>query len=157
MIDGGHQESGLRAGTENVAGIVGAAVALRKHVEHLDSNMEHLRKLESIVKTVIRDGVPEARFNGHPERHLPGLLSLSLPGMDAEGLLHILDLKGIAVSTGAACNSRETVLSHVLRAIRLPVPLASGTIRISFSMDNTEAEAKTLASFLVRLYRQHIG
>jgi cysteine desulfurase len=154
MIDGGHQESGLRAGTENVAGIVGTAVALRRHVEHLDSNMEHLRKLESIVKTVIRDGVPEARFNGHPERHLPGLLSLSLPGMDAEGLLHILDLKGVAVSTGAACNSKETILSHVLRAIQLPVSHASGTIRISFSRDNTEPEAKTLAAFLVRLYRK---
>jgi cysteine desulfurase len=157
MIDGGHQESGLRAGTENVAGIVGTAVALCKHIDHLDRNMEHLRRLEGIVKSVISNGVPEARFNGHPEKHLPGLISLSLPGMDAEGLLHILDIKGIAVSTGAACNSKETILSHVLRAIQLPVSLASGTIRISFSMDNTEAEAKTLASFIVRLYRKHIG
>jgi cysteine desulfurase len=157
MIDGGHQESGLRAGTENVAGIVGTAVALCKHIDHLDRNMEHLRRLEGIVKSVISNGVPEARFNGHPEKQKPGLISLSLPGMDAEGLLHILDIKGIAVSTGAACNSKETILSHVLRAIQLPVSLASGTIRISFSMDNTEAEAKTLASFIVRLYRKHIG
>jgi cysteine desulfurase len=157
MIDGGHQESGLRAGTENVAGIVGATCALRKHVDSLDSNMEHLRKLEVIVKSVITEGVPEARFNGHPERHLPGLISLSLPGMDAEGLLHILDIKGVAVSTGAACNSKETVLSHVLRAIRLQVPHASGTIRISFSRDNTEAEATTLAGFLVRFYNKHNG
>jgi cysteine desulfurase len=157
MIDGGHQESGLRAGTENVSGIVGTVCALRKHVEHLGSNMEHLRKLEVVVKSVITEGVPEARFNGHPERHLPGLLSLSLPGMDAEGLLHILDIKGVAVSTGAACNSKETVLSHVLRAIRLPVPHASGTIRISFSRDNTEAEATALAGFLARLYRNHIA
>jgi cysteine desulfurase len=152
LIDGGHQESGLRAGTENVAGIVGTAVALRKHVDNLSQNMEHLSNLEKIVKTVITDGIADARFNGHPDRHLPGLLSLSLPGMDAEGLLHILDLKGIAVSTGAACNARETVISHVLRAIQLPVALASGTIRISFSKDNTEAEANELASFLVRLY-----
>ena len=157
MIDGGHQESGLRAGTENVASIVGTAVALRRHVEHLDSNMAHLRKLESIVKSVITEGVLKARFNGHPERHLPGLLSLSLPNMEAEGLLHILDLKGVAVSTGAACNSKETVLSHVLRAIRLPVPHASGTIRISFSRDNTEAEATGLAGFFVRFYNKHIG
>jgi cysteine desulfurase len=157
LIDGGHQESGLRAGTENVAGIVGTAVALRKHIDNLDRNMEHLRKLEKIVKTAITDGILDARFNGHPERHLTGLISLSLPGMDAEGLLHILDLKGIAVSTGAACNAKETVISHVLRAIQLPVPLASGTIRISFSRDNTEAEATALASFLVRLYRKHLG
>jgi len=152
LIDGGHQESGLRAGTENVAGIVGTAVALRKHVDNLSQNMAHLRHLEKIVKTIITEGIAEARFNGHPERHLPGLLSLSLPGMDAEGLLHILDLKGIAVSTGAACNAKETVISHVLSAIQLPVPLASGTVRISFSKDNTEAEANELASFLVRLY-----
>ena len=157
LIDGGHQESGLRAGTENVAGIVGTAVALRKHVDHLDGNMAHLRKLEVIVKSVITEGIPEARFNGHPDRHLPGLISLSLPGMEAEGLLHILDLKGVAVSTGAACNSKETVLSHVLRAIRLQVPHASGTIRISFSRDNTEAEATTLAGFLVRFYNKHNG
>jgi len=157
LIDGGHQESGLRAGTENVAGIIGAAVALRKHIEHLDRNMQHLRHLEKIVKSVIMEGVPEGRFNGHPERHLPGLISLSLPGMDAEGLLHILDLKGIAVSTGAACNSKETMISHVLSAIHLPVLYASGTIRISFSRDNTEAEAKALASFIVRLYRKHSG
>ncbi len=88
---------------------------------------------------------------------LPLLISLSLPGMNAEGLLNILDLKGVAVSTGSACNSKETVISHVLRAIQLPVPHASGTIRISFSRDNTEAEAAALASFLVRLYRKHIG
>jgi cysteine desulfurase len=152
LIDGGHQELGLRAGTENVAGIVGTAVTLRKHVDNLSQNMAHLNHLEKIVKAVIAEGIPEARFNGHPKRHLPGLLSLSLPGMDAEGLLHILDLKGIAVSTGAACNARETVISHVLQAIQLSVPLASGTIRISFSKDNTEAEANELASFLVRLY-----
>jgi len=157
LIDGGHQESGLRAGTENVSGIVGAAVALRKHVDNLSHNMAHLSNLERIVKTAITDGVPDARFNGHPERHLPGLLSLSLPGMDAEGLLHILDIKGVAVSTGAACNSKETVISHVLRAIQLPIPHASGTIRISFSKDNTEAEATALASFLVRLCRKHLG
>jgi len=157
LIDGGHQESGLRAGTENVAGIVGTAVALRKNVEHLDRNMAHLSSLEKIMKTVISEGIPEARFNGHPDRHLPGLLSLSLPGMNAEGLLHILDLKGIAVSTGAACNSKETILSHVLRAIHLTIPHASGTLRISFSKDTTESDATTLASFLVRLYRKHIG
>ena len=77
--------------------------------------------------------------------------------MNAEGLLHILDLKGIAVSTGAACNSKETILSHVLRAIHLTIPHASGTLRISFSKDTTESDATTLASFLVRLYRKHIG
>ena len=77
--------------------------------------------------------------------------------MDAEGLLHILDLKSIAVSTGAACNARETVISHVLSAIQLPVAHATGTIRISFSKDNAEAEATALASFLVRLYRKHLG
>jgi cysteine desulfurase len=154
MIDGGHQESGLRAGTENVAGIVGTAVALRSHIDHLDSNMAHLQRLEGIVKSVIAEGILKARFNGHQDRHLPGLLSVSLPNMDAEGLLHILDIKGVAVSTGAACNSQETVLTHVLRAIRLPVSHASGTIRISFSRDNTESEAETLAAFLVRLYRK---
>jgi cysteine desulfurase len=157
LIDGGHQESGLRAGTENVAGIVGTAVALRKHVDNISCNMEHLLKLEKIMKTIITEGIPEARFNGLPARHLPGLISLSLPGMNAEGLLNILDLKGGAVSTGSACNSKETVISYVLRAIQLPVPLASGTIRISFSKDNTEAEASALASFLVRLYRKHLG
>ena len=144
-LDGGHQEADNRAGTENVAGIIGMACALRNNLEHLTQNTEHLQRLEELLKARISTALPDARFNGHPTQHLPGLVSLSIPDISGESLLHLLDLKGILISTGAACNSKDTVVSHVLQAINLPANYAAGTLRISFSKDNTPAEAVAIA------------
>ena len=148
-LDGGHQEADNRAGTENVAGIIGMACALRNNLEHLTQNMEHLQRLEELFKARISTAIPDARFNGHPTQHLPGLISLSIPDISGESLLHLLDLKGILVSTGAACNSKDTVVSHVLQAINLPANYAAGTLRISLSKDNTPAEALAIAEAII--------
>jgi cysteine desulfurase len=148
-LDGGHQEADNRAGTENVAGIIGMACALRNNHEHLTPNMEHLQRLEALFKARISMAIPDARFNGHPTQHLPGLISLSIPDISGESLLHLLDLKGILVSTGAACNSKDTVVSHVLQAINLPANYAAGTLRISLSKDNTPAEALAIAEAII--------
>lgn len=151
-LDGGHQESDNRAGTENVAGIVGMASALATNLAKLERNRQHLQRMDSVFKDKIERQIPEAKFNGHPTRRLPGLVSLSLPSVSGESLLHILDLRGIYVSTGAACTSRDTVTSHVLDAIKAPASHSKGTLRISFSSDNTDADAGTVAETIIELY-----
>ena len=89
-------------------------------------------------------------INGSSQR-IPGSLSLSFKGADGEMLLHRLDLMGTAVATGSACNSKETELSHVIEAIRIPENYASGTIRITLGMDNTEDQMYTIADQIQRI------
>lgn len=151
-LDGGYQETGKRAGTENVAGIVGMACALKNHLVNLSDNMRKLQCMAELLTSKISAAIPDAKFNGHPTQRLPGLINLSLPEISGESLLHLLDLKGIFVSTGAACNSKDNVVSHVLQAINLPANYASGTIRISLSKENTETEALTIADAIINLY-----
>ena len=110
---GGTQELGMRAGTENVAGIVGMAAALKHNVENLEANENHVRQLAERLREGIRSVCPQAVFHGHHRDRLPGIVSVAIPGHPAEGMLHIFDMKGIAVSAGAACNSKVTkVWSH---------------------------------------------
>ena len=150
FIDGGQQEAGRRAGTENVASIVGMATALKLNCERMSDNRRKLKNLSKTFKNIISEHLPNAVFNGDQVRRLPGHISLSLPGISAEGLLHVLDLQGIAVSTGAACNSKSTEISHVLKAIELPKKLAKGTLRITFGPDNTEDQARYIADKIIR-------
>ena len=105
--------------------------------------------IEQIILNGLEAGSVEYKRNGSPLR-LPGLLSLSFLGADGEKLMHRLDLARISVSTGSACNSRETEISHVLQAIRLPEEYAKGTIRISLGDDNTEEEARDIVEALGR-------
>ncbi len=154
LMDGGQQEAGFRAGTENVAAAVGMAVALKNSCAKLDNVAEKLRKMELIFRSEIREKIATAVFNGDECFHLPGHISLSLPGISGEALLHILDLKGIAISTGAACNSQSVEISHVLKAIDLPTELAKGTIRISFGSNNNEEDAHIIASEIVKYWRK---
>ena len=150
--DGGAQESGLRAGTENIAGIVGMAVALKNNCDALEENVKHVRGLESkLVDMLDNTGIQYTR-NGGADR-LPGLVSLSFPGIEGEAILHRLDLNGICVSTGSACNSKSTEVSHVLQAIRLEDSYAKGTIRISLGKANTEDEVEAIFNALVKIFR----
>lgn len=148
--DGGAQESGRRAGTENVAGIVGMATALKGNCKALKENEAHLREMERVLTD--RLSAAEIRFtrNGS-ENSLPGLLNLSFPGMSGESLLHRLDLMGICISTGSACDSKNTEISHVLRAIKLSEELALGTIRVSLGKYNTVDEARQIAEALIKV------
>jgi len=154
FMDGGQQEFGLRAGTENVASIVGMASALRVCCEQMASNSRKLKDMVICFKEIIRNALPQASFNGDSVNRLPGHISLSIPGISGEGLLHFLDLRGIAVSTGAACNSKSTRISHVLKAIHLPSNLANGTVRISFGMYNKKSDADYVAQAIIDYCRK---
>ena len=136
LINGGAQESGRRAGTENVASIVGMSTALEENVSQLNQNIEKIQCLERRLITGLDEaGVGYIR-NG-AERHVAGNISLSFPGYEGEALMHRLDLKGVCVSTGSACDSKNTQVSHVLKAIGLDLKIAKGTIRISLGKYNT--------------------
>ena len=147
---GGSQESSLRAGTENIAAIVGMAVALKKNCEQLDQTHNHLTGLEYELLCLLRQHrIPFIR-NGS-ENHIAGNLSLSFPNKDGEAIMHILDLHGICVSTGAACDSVNTEISHVLKAIGLQDNYAKGTIRISLGKNNTEKDVRLIADSLKQI------
>ena len=151
FIHGGAQENGLRAGTENVASIMAMAVALRENIDGLDSNQKHLKCLEEVIEErLLNFGIDYVR-NGI--NHLPGLLSLSFKGKNGESLLHRLDLKGICVSTGSACDSKKTQISHVLKSMGLPIDYAKGTIRISLCKYNTMEEAKEIANSIIEIIK----
>lgn len=146
---GGSQESGRRAGTENVAGIVGMSAALKENCDEIAINQIHLRGLEAAFESELRSLGIQYHRNGVDQ--LPGLLSLSFPGKSGEALLHRLDLMGILVSTGSACNGSSTEVSHVLNAICLSDELAKGTIRISFGKDNTLRDVFNIATALAKI------
>lgn len=136
---GGGQESNMRAGTENIASIVGMAVALEKNIAQIGETKRHLAVLENmLLEGLSQINIPFFR-NGGP-MCIPGNISLSFPGYDGESLLHRLDLMGICVSTGSACDSKETQVSHVLQAIGLREDLAKGTIRLSLGKHNNDQD-----------------
>lgn len=149
-IDGGSQEYGMRAGTENVAAIVGMAKALELNCTRMQQVTRHLSYLEDLLFSLLRERrIPYVR-NG-ASAHMPGNISLSFIGYEGEVLLHRLALKGICVSTGSACDSQSTQLSHVLRAMRMSEEQALGTIRISLGPQNTENDVRVIASELQQI------
>lgn len=158
LLDGGSQEQGFRAGTENVAGIVGMAAALKESCESV-KNSEKLcgyerQLLQRLQESGIRLGA-DFVWNGNHEmtKHLPGLISLSFLGKDGEMLLHRLDLKGIIVATGAACDSRSTQVSHVISSIGVPSSFAVGTIRISLSQNSSIEDVDAIAKAIVDIMK----
>lgn len=149
--NGGAQERGMRAGTENVAGIVGMAAALVKNCAQMEKTTHKLMEIEnSLIEHLTAAGIDFIR-NGASGSHLPGLLSLSFPGFEGEALLHRLDLMGICIATGAACDSKETQISHVLQAIGLDESVTRGTIRISFGRFNEITDAEAIAKKIINI------
>ncbi len=146
--DGGSQESGKRAGTENVAGIVGMATALKENCERMSETAKRLYGYEKLLIDNL-SGLDFIRNGG--ENHLPGVINLSFKGASGEAILHRMDLKGICISTGSACDSVNTQVSHVIRAIGVPVEYAQGTIRISLGADNTEEDVVAIANALKQI------
>lgn len=146
ISDGGLQERGMRAGTENVAAIAGMAAALKKNCENISSNAEKLRRLERDLLSEL-EGINFIR-NGSANG-VPGNMSLSFRGFDGEMILHRLDLMGVCVSTGSACDSTRTQISHVLDAMRVPEEYALGTIRVSFGAQNSDNDG-TLVGKAIR-------
>lgn len=152
LLDGGGQEHGMRAGTENVAGIVGMATALQKHVEHMTQEIEYLNDLSDRLIDQLNQKELDFRINGSRNR-VPGSLSLSFKETDGEMLLHRLDLMGTAVATGSACDSKETILSHVIQAISVPQEYAHGTIRVTLGMDNTAEQVDRIVQQIASILR----
>lgn len=148
--DGGAQEFGMRAGTENIASIVGMARALEINCSALKDNAKYVLKLENILLEHLQESGLDFVRNG-AKNHIPGNISLSFKNADGEAVLHRLDLMGICVSTGSACDSVNTQVSHVLQAINLPDEYAKGTIRISLNKDNTAEEAVIIADSITRI------
>ena len=155
LIHGGQQEAGLRAGTENVASIVGMAAALKSNCDQMERNSAHLDALADRLKEGLESVADQIVYPGSGVcDQLPGFVSVSFPGHPAEGLMHMLDLKGIAVSTGAACDSKNTQISHVLKAINAPRAIAESTIRISLGPENTRQEVDEILAALKILLRR---
>lgn len=144
LLNGGGQELGNRAGTENVPAVVGMAIALKENVDNLLNTQIKLKKIECILlDSLLKKGV---NFIRNGINHLPGFLSLSFPGFSGEQILHRLDLKKIIVSTGSACDSNNTQISHVLKDIGLDDDVAKGTIRITLGRENSEQDAIEIAN-----------
>ncbi len=140
LIDGGAQERGKRAGTENVAGIVGLGAALRLANEEMSETSARVSAMRDRLIDGILQTVPMCRLNGPRHNRLPGNCNISFLGIEGESLLLLLDLAGIAASSGSACASSSLDPSHVLLAIGLPHEVAHGSVRLSLSDYNTEED-----------------
>ncbi len=140
FVHGGHQEQGRRAGTENTLGIVGFGKAVTMRKLEMESERMRISALREHLRSGIEDGVPDVRFNGHPDDSLYTTLNVSIAGCEGEALLLYLDLEGIAVSTGSACSSGSLDPSHVLLATGLPAEQAHGSLRLSLGRDNTDED-----------------
>ncbi|HOG53387.1 MAG TPA: cysteine desulfurase NifS [Bacillota bacterium] len=140
QITGGAQERKRRAGTENVAYIVGMAKALELAVAELPEEIKHLSTLRDRLIKGLMERIPEIRLNGHPTKRLPGNVNISYRYVEGESLLLHLDINGIAASSGSACTSGSLEPSHVLMAIGLSHEIAHGSVRMSLGKYNTEAD-----------------
>lgn len=149
FMNGGAQERRMRAGTENVASIVGMSIALKNCCESFETTNSHLNALKDRLLSLLEYSNIKYRVNG--TNPLPGLVSISFPGFDGESILHRMDLMGICVSTGSACNSSSTEISHVLKAISLDEDSAKGTIRISFGRDNSMNDVDEIYASLAKI------
>jgi len=141
FLHGGHQERGLRAGTENTSGIVGFGEAVRVLAERWKKDKDRIEKLAGRLKTGIEEKIPKVRFNGHPEKRVKSTLNFAFPGLEAEAILLALATKEIYVSTGSACSEDSDEASYVLLAIGLRPEIARSCIRMSLGRFSTDEDA----------------
>jgi cysteine desulfurase len=147
QIQGGSQERGRRAGTENVAGIVGAAEALRLAYEEIDEVSARFRSLrDRLISGVLQ--IPHSRLTGHPTQRLPNNASFCFEGVEGESILLNLDLLGIAASSGSACTSGSVEPSHVLVAMGLVPEWSHGSLRLTVGKENTEEDVDQVLDIL---------
>jgi len=140
FIHGGGQEKGLRAGTENVANIVGVGKAIELAYNNFETNNKKILNLREKLINEIIERIPCVRVNGHRTKRLPGNVNLSFEGVDGESILLMLNMKGICVSTGSACSSGSGRPSHVLTAIGLNDEMCKGSLRLTIGDENTDEE-----------------
>ena len=150
FIHGGSQERGKRAGTENVAGIVGMAQALVIAAQEMPYTRGKLTRLRNYFVERVRHEIPNIRLNGHPYKRLPGNVNFSIEGIDATALLVLLEEEGICASAGSACNTGQTRISHVIEAIRVPENYAAGSVRFTMGRDTTRRDVDACVDALKR-------
>ncbi|MBQ8133050.1 MAG: cysteine desulfurase NifS [Clostridia bacterium] len=139
LVHGGAQERGFRAGTENTAGLVGMAEALKESAEVMEERNKRLEKMrDRLIDNLLK--IDRSRVNGDRKSRLPGNVNMCFQGIEGESLLLSLDLKGISSSSGSACTSGSLDPSHVLLSIGLPHEIAHGSLRLTFSTENTEED-----------------
>ena len=139
IIEGGAQERGKRAGTENIPGIVALAAALKESVDNMEANTAKIIPMRDKLFTELSK-IPHSKINGSLEHHVPGTVNMCFEGIEGESLLLLLDSKGVCASSGSACTSGSLDPSHVLLAIGLPHEVAHGSLRLSIGEYNTMEE-----------------
>ena len=145
---GGHHESNLRAGTENVPGIVGMGKALEIAAEELEESINKMTGLRDRLQKALSTRIENTVVNGHPIDRLPNTLNMCFRYVEGEAMIMMLDMKGIAVSSGSACTSGSLDPSHVLLAIGLKHEIAHGSLRFSLGMNNTSEDVDYVAEVL---------
>ena len=153
-IVGGEQEKGRRAGTENVAGIVGLGAAIELAVAHIRENAARMSALRDRLIEGILGTIPEVKLNGHPTKRLPNNVNVSIKYIEGESILLMLDMNGIAASSGSACTSGSLDPSHVLLAMGLPHEIAHGSLRLTLSEFTTEEEIDYVLDLLPQIVQR---
>ena len=147
IIEGGAQERGKRAGTENIPGIVALAAALKESVDNMEANTAKIIPMRDKLFAELSK-IPHSKINGSLEHHVPGTVNMCFEGIEGESLLLMLDAKGICASSGSACTSGSLDPSHVLLSIGLPEEIGHGSMRFTFGPQNTMEEAEYLCQTL---------
>ncbi len=142
LLQGGVQEGGRRAGTENITGIVGMGKAAELANAEMQQRVDKVRELRDRLKDGILKNIGNVFLNGHPTNRLPGNLSLCIEFIEGESVLLFLDMQGIAVSSGSACTSRSLKASHVIMSTGVDAALAQGTILFSLGINNSDADVQ---------------
>lgn len=140
LLHGGAQEKRMRAGTENVPGIVGMGRAVELGMQYMEQDMAYVKELRDYMLYELFREIPDLCLNGSSTKRLPGNINISLQYVEGASLLVLLDMEGICASAGSACTAGDRGISHVLQAIGLPEDLARGTIRFTLGPDNTKEE-----------------
>jgi len=148
LLHGGHQERNRRAGTHNVAGIVGLGLACELAGAEMEATMERVRQLRDRLEQGIMGAIPDVKLNGHPTERLPNTLNVSFAYIEGESLLLNFDMKGIAASSGSACTSGSLEPSHVMGAMCVEITLAHSSTRFSLGRDNTEEDVDYVLEIL---------
>jgi cysteine desulfurase len=151
LIHGGGQERRRRAGTENIAGIVGLGTAIELATADIDGHNKKIRALRDRLMKGILETIPHSRLNGHPEKRLPGNINISFEFIEGESMLLWLDDEGICASTGSACTSGSLEPSHVLLATGLPVEISHGSLRLTLGNVNTDADVDFVLEVLPKV------
>lgn len=151
LILGGAQERGKRAGTENVPGIVGLGAAIERASAHLEEHAAHMRSLRDRMIAGVEQRIPDVKLNGHRTKRLPGNVNFSIRYIEGESILLMLDINGVAASSGSACTSGSLDPSHVLLAMGLTHEVAHGSLRMTLSEFTTEQEIDYVLELLPKI------